>query len=446
MAKVVVFLALAALAAASPGAGAGAGAGVAASPAAAHRVEGQRTRSVAVMVSGAEGWTAATDALARDLSRLHALVVGVDLPAWLAAEPGPCVDAASALLAVADAGRALAGVDAPIAPTLIGLGAGSAAAYAALAQGAAGGGAPFKGLVTVGFDGVSPAAFCGVTGADGRIAPSAKAPALWNEAPLLPGAGDASPLAATLAAIDGARLQPLTEKGRVEAFRQAYLRIAGTDARADEAAATAPADLADLALVVHRDADAPQADAMAVFLSGDGGWAAMDVEVADRLAAAGVPVVGVSTLRYLWREKRPERIAADVARVLDHYAPAFGARRALLIGFSLGANVTPFYAPRLPARWRERVVGLGLIAPEARTGFEFHVGGWLGFAGDEADVGEAIDAAPFRLACLHGAEEPQSPCPGRPGAAVFDGGHHLGKDYDGVALALLALLAEPPAR
>ncbi|SEA69797.1 AcvB/VirJ family lysyl-phosphatidylglycerol hydrolase [Rubrimonas cliftonensis] len=446
MTKIGVVLAVAALAGAALAANPPAAQG-AASPAAVHRVADQRTRSIAVMVSGAEGWTAATDALARDLSRLHALVVGVDLPAWLAAEPGGCVDAASALLGAADAARAREGVDARIAPTLIGLGSeASAAAYAALAQGAAGGGAPFKGLVTVGFDGVAPRAFCGVTGADGRIAPPAKAPALWNEAPLLPGSGDESPLAATLAAIDGARLQPLTEKGRVEAFRQAYLRIAGADARADEATISTPAEFTDLALVVHRDAGAPQSDAMAVFLSGDGGWAAMDVEVAERLAAAGVPVAGVSTLRYLWREKRPERIAADVARILDHYAAVFGARRALLIGFSLGANVTPFYARHLPPRWRDRVAGLGLIAPEPRTGFEFHVGGWLGFAGDEADVGAAIDATPFRLACLHGAEETQSPCPGRPGARVFDGGHHLGKDYDGVAQALLALLAGPPAR
>lgn len=220
------------------------------------------------------------------------------------------------------------------------------------------------------------------------------------------------------------------------------MRIAGVDAFDRAGPAAAPASLADLPITVHADPAAPAAGLMAVFLSGDGGWAALDAEVADRLAAAGVPVVGVSALRYFWTEKRPARIAADVARIAAAYAPRFGADRLLLIGFSLGANVTPFYAPLVRAA--VPVAGAVLIAPEPATGFEFHVGGWLGYRSDDHDVGAAIDAAGVPLLCLHGTEEAESPCRGRPGAQGFAGGHHLGGDHDGIAAAILG--AFPPPR
>ena len=44
---------------------------------------------------------------------------------------------------------------------------------------------------------------------------------------------------------------------------------------------------------------------MAVFLSGDGGWAAIDKAIAGALQKHGVSIVGINSLKYFWRTRTP---------------------------------------------------------------------------------------------------------------------------------------------
>ena len=59
--------------------------------------------------------------------------------------------------------------------------------------------------------------------------------------------------------------------------------------------------------------------------------------------------MGVDSLRYFWSEKPPERVAADLARILRHYGEAWKAKQVALIGYSFGAGIVPFALNRLPA-------------------------------------------------------------------------------------------------
>jgi type IV secretory pathway VirJ component len=49
----------------------------------------------------------------------------------------------------------------------------------------------------------------------------------------------------------------------------------------------------------------PEFDRMAVFWSGDGGWADLDEKISAGLAGHGVPVVGVNSFKYLWTTRTP---------------------------------------------------------------------------------------------------------------------------------------------
>jgi type IV secretory pathway VirJ component len=409
------------------GAPAQAGGALEPAPAALHPPPRGPAASVVVLVSDARGWTAGADRAARTLAARGALVVGVSLPA-LRAQEG-CLDAAGPLGALAALGaRAAAEAGGPdgMAPVLAGFGEGAGAVWAAAAQGMAA-----KGLATAGFDGAAPAdaSWCGVAVEDGRFRIGAKAPAPWIEA------GDG----AALAGVEGARA--LGEGDPRDGLPTAVGLIAGADSRAD--AAPSLEGLRDLPLTLHEDPEAPPGDALALFISGDGGWARFDAEVADRLAAAGLPVVGVSALRYFWRERPPARIAADMARIAEVHGARLGRRKLILVGYSMGANVTPFYVPLLPEAVRARVAGLALLSPTARTGFEFKLGGWFGVDSGPHDVAAAIAATGAPTLCLHGARDPGAPCPRLPlGAAratELPGGHDLGDDWDRVAAAILQL-------
>ncbi len=64
---------------------------------------------------------------------------------------------------------------------------------------------------------------------------------------------------------------------------------------------------------------------MVVFMSGDGGWAALDKGLSAQLQQHGMPVVGWSSLTYYWKKKDPEQVTADLVRILDDYQSRWGA-------------------------------------------------------------------------------------------------------------------------
>ncbi|HHO2162348.1 TPA: AcvB/VirJ family lysyl-phosphatidylglycerol hydrolase, partial [Aeromonas hydrophila] len=76
---------------------------------------------------------------------------------------------------------------------------------------------------------------------------------------------------------------------------------------------------------------------MVVFMSGDGGWAALDKGLSAQLQQHGMPVVGWSSLTYYWKKKDPQQVTADLVRILDDYQSRWGRQRWLLVGFSFGA-------------------------------------------------------------------------------------------------------------
>jgi type IV secretory pathway VirJ component len=212
----------------------------------------------------------------------------------------------------------------------------------------------------------------------------------------------------------------------------------------------APADVAvrDLPLVEVPAASASPApgssDLLAVVVSGDGGWASIDRSVAGAMAARGVPVVGWNSLQYLWNGSTPDSAAHDLARVLDHYLAAWGKRRAVLVGYSLGADVLPFMVARLPAELRGRVAAVGLLAPSRAVSFEFHLSDWLGSGGGDLPVRPEIVrlrralAPPVSILCIYGtADAADAACPGLPAGAAtivaLGGGHHFGGDYAALA-------------
>jgi len=125
-----------------------------------------------------------------------------------------------------------------------------------------------------------------------------------------------------------------------------------------------------------RERAAGTGELFAVFLSGDGGWAGIDKNVAASLVARGVSVAGVDSLRYFWTARTAQGLAGDVDRVVRYYAYHWRKKRALLIGFSQGADVLPFAINRLPAATRRRVVLAAMLGPDERADFEFHLSNW----------------------------------------------------------------------
>jgi type IV secretory pathway VirJ component len=197
--------------------------------------------------------------------------------------------------------------------------------------------------------------------------------------------------------------------------------------------------------LVEVPATAGAGDILAVLLTGDGGWAVPDRGLSRELAASGIPVVGLNTLKYFWTAKTQEQAAADLGRVVRHYLAAWDKTEAVLIGYSLGADVLPFMMNRLPEDLQALVRTVVLMGPSDSAEFEFHLGDWLGRGPGKNAVPTIPEIQKIRpgtaLLCVYGEGDKDQICsrldPQRVRSVMIPGGHKVGSGYEPVAAAIL---------
>ena len=372
------------------------------------RPPGEPARAV-LFLSGAAGWTTELRGLAAGLARDGALVVGISTQRWLRAAQGErCAYPAGDLESLAQGVQKRLGLPRYLRPILVGDGPGQAVAYAALAQAPAG-------------------SFPGALGLGGAQATAGAPPFCRGSAP----------------ASGGPKGTDVSNPAGLD------VAVLSLDAGARDTAPPAPSAgpaVADLPLVEVPAASAG-GGAFALLVTGDGGWAGIDRELAAAVAAKGLPVVGLDSLKYFWSRRTPESFAADLGRIIEHYAAALGRRDVALIGYSRGADVLPAATALLPGPARARVRAVALVGPGRAAEFEIHVSDFLssGSGGRPIlpDV-ERLGGTP--VLCLYGRDEGESLCPlvrGRAGVRLveLDGGHHFGGDYGAVAREVVRTLA-----
>ncbi len=404
-------------------------------------------RRVVLLISAAAGSGSVDAELAASLASSGALVARVDLPAYLRAIGGGksrCAYAAAHFEALSQGLQKRLGLPTYLSPELVGLGAGGTLAYAVLAESPP---ATFRGAVSLGFSARLALSKPLCTQNHLALASTGPRELVLSEATALngawvvvpdPRAAEALPAEWSFTGPGVARLAPAAPTPSV---------LASALARLDALAEPAPpppsaAQVADLPLIELPTAAADR-DELAVIYSGDGGWAGLDRDVGTALVQDGVPVVGVSSLQYFWTRRTPDGAAKDLERILRHYLAAWHRQRAVLIGYSAGADVLPFLVARLPADLRRQVAVVALLGPSETANFEFHVAEWLGHEDDTAlpvapEVGKL---AGTRILCFYGEEETDSLCPKLPAGAVKlrpePGAHHFGGHYEVLAQSIL---------
>jgi type IV secretory pathway VirJ component len=372
--------------------------------------------AVILLLSGDGGWGADPATLAAQFAAHGALVIGIDLPQFrdaLNADGASCVYPDGDLDNLSRFVQAYRHLPGYLPPFVAGLGTGAHLARGVLDQSPRG---MFAG--GLGFS---------ASGGDTRLTkPLCAAPASTAGAP------PAAPAPWIVAGAD---------------WGAAFDRLVAATAPA--LPAPPPASLQDLPLVeVPADRGSPAGDSFAIMLSGDGGWAGLDKDVAAALARAGIPVVGLDSLRYFWTARTPAGIAADLGRVIGHYSVAWHRPRVLLVGYSQGADVLPFAVNRLGDAARAHVALTAVMGLSPHAQFEFHVGNWL--SDDNSGPGtlpEMNRIGGMPVLCIYGAEETDSLCPAldphRFTVIRTPGGHHFDGDYAALARQILAAVRSP---
>jgi type IV secretory pathway VirJ component len=408
---------------------------------------------VVLFVSGDGGWNLGVVEMARTLAGLDALVVGIDINHYLkqlGQSKETCLYPAADFESLSKFVQKSLGYSQYVQPVLVGYSSGATLVYVLIRQAPVG---TFKAGLSLGFCPDLPLARapCNSNGLAWQpnpkkgiyvFSPAGRLDTPWT---VLQGdidqVCDARTSREFVSKVPGAQIVMLPKVGHgfsvpknwLPQFKEAFIRQTETSAPAPS---TGPDDL-PLVEVPARSAGRRQ---LAVMITGDGGWAGLDRQMADTLAARGLPVVGLNSLRYFWSPRTPDGAARDLERILRHYLQAWQKEQAVLIGYSLGADVLPFMAARLPADLRAKIGLIALLGPSRETAFEFHLGDWMGAASRAKQyplLPEIQKLQRIRTLCFYGEQENDSLC--RDALPVWvtkihiSGGHHFGGQYQLIA-------------
>jgi type IV secretory pathway VirJ component len=415
---------------------------------------------VVLFVSGDGGWNKGVVDMARELAGLDALVAGIDIIHYLKVMEGTdekCSYPAADFEGLSKYIQKKLGYPAYVPPVLVGYSSGATLVYATLVQ------APpntFQGAISLGFcpDLELKKPFCRGYGLEWEILPRDKGynflPAKNLQAPWIALQGGIDQVCnpamteSFVKKVGGGKIVFLPKVGHgfsvprnwMPQFKEVFMSLAASHTGAGDVRAQ---DLKDLPLV-EVPAKAGSTETFAVILSGDGGWAGIDRDLAGIIAEKGVPVVGLNSLQYFWTRRSPDGASRDLERILRHYLEAWKKQSILLIGYSLGADVLPFMASRLPADIANRVKLVALLGPGLEAEFEFRITEWL----ESSSRREALPVQPeveklkvMKVLCISAADETDALCPRLDGSRVrkiiLKGGHHFGGDYQGLAETIL---------
>ncbi len=113
--------------------------------------------------------------------------------------------------------------------------------------------------------------------------------------------------------------------------------------------------------------------AFVLYLSGDGGENTFSKSLAQQLNDKGYPVAFFNCLKYFWTKKTPDQAAADIQNALQHYRSQWNIQRVIVIGYSFGADITPFVVNRFSKDVNGYVKNIVLLSVSRSTDFEVHV-------------------------------------------------------------------------
>ncbi|WP_247749312.1 MULTISPECIES: virulence factor [unclassified Rhizobium] len=156
---------------------------------------------------------------------------------------------------------------------------------------------------------------------------------------------------------------------------------------------------------------------------------------------AGIPVVGLDSLKYFWSGRTAQRTARDLGLIIDYYTKYLNVKHVVLVGYSFGADVMPASYNRLRPAQKAKVKAISLLSLSHKVDYVITLRGWLGFKTDGKGGNPVDDIGSIRpeiIQCVNGKyDDHDNACPDlrSAGITVIDmpGGHHFGGNYHRLA-------------
>jgi type IV secretory pathway VirJ component len=411
---------------------------------------------VVLFVSGDGGWNLGVIDMAKSLASLDAMVIGIDITHYLPElekSPEKCAYPASDFEMLSKYVQKNYNLSDYIIPILVGYSSGATLVYATLVQAPS---TTFKGAISLGFCPDLPITkpFCPGSGLtfdklpDGKGLSFLPAKDLDSHWIVLQGdidqVCDASKTKSFSEETKGTKFVLLKKVGHgfsvqknwMPQFKQAFSDLSSGETKPEEKGESTR--IRDLPLI-EVPAKESTGDFLAIHLTGDGGWGVTDKGIAQELANNGIPVVGLNSLKYFWKDRTPEETSRDVQQIITHYLTLWKKDKIILIGYSFGADVLPFVINLFPDEMKSKIKLVVFLGPSRSAEFQFHLTDWLGgnSSGKSYPVQPELEKLyGYKMLCFYGKDDKDAICKNLNSSYVksimLPGGHRIGHKFDSI--------------
>ena len=171
------------------------------------------------------------------------------------------------------------------------------------------------------------------------------------------------------------------------------------------------------------------------YISGDGGFNKFSTSFMQSLNKEGYAVIGLNAKDYFWNKKKPQEAATAIEEAINGSNKEWKRKSIVLIGYSFGADVSPFMLTHFSATLSNKVNHLILLSPSAKTDFEIHLLQMLGWGKDDGEsVPKEINKISKPVTIIVGDDENEFPFDQltikNKQVIKMPGGHHYDGDVD----------------
>ena len=181
------------------------------------------------------------------------------------------------------------------------------------------------------------------------------------------------------------------------------------------------------------------------YITGDGGWTGFSDAFLQSINKAGYPVVALNAKKYFWEKRTPASMTAELTPLINKYLAKWKRDSVVLIGYSFGADVTPFLFNYAGTPFTKKVGHLVLMLPYTSTDFEVHLTEMIGIASRDAyKVVPEVNKITKPILFILGTEKDQFPVHTLTNknykVITEGGGHHFDDKADKVASYVLTYI------
>jgi type IV secretory pathway VirJ component len=181
---------------------------------------------------------------------------------------------------------------------------------------------------------------------------------------------------------------------------------------------------------------------LVVYLSGDGGMNSFTTSLVQSLNKKGYAILALDSKNYFWKKKDPLEFASAMSQSISKYLKSEKRSSFVVLGYSFGADVSPFLITRLPQNLHPKCKDLVLLSVSAHTDFEVKIMDMLGWGNKkEENVIAELNNVSLPVTLFFGKDETDFPANKLTidkQVVVMEGGHHYDNDTDDLANRIIS--------